>query len=208
MDNGFIFRKCEYIKTKGTDHHLRAMDVTFVFRLTPDTEVFVLAHLAYDMDVSALVEVIVFIRSAKNDHEGVGNKASVPVHPISPDAPFCLATDMFVFNKMARPHANDPFLSFQGKWCYDVSHLVQAMKFVAVRKGLDPARFSQYSLRIAAACILAASGVPDSAIRKAGRWRSDTFLRYIRQSRRTMNLISSTIFSLASLSFEDIRRIA
>ena len=91
MGIGFIFRKCEHIKTKGTDHHLRAMDVTFVFSLTPDTEVFVLAHLAYEMDVSALVEVIVFIRSAKNDHEGIGNKACAPVHPISPDAPFCLS---------------------------------------------------------------------------------------------------------------------
>ena len=71
-----------------------------------------------------------FIRSAKNDHEGVGNKACVLVHHIYPDAPFCLTTDMFVFNKMTRPHANDPFLSFQGKWCYDVSHLVQAMKLL------------------------------------------------------------------------------
>ena len=79
MGIGFIFRKCEYIKTKGTDHHLRAMDVTFVFRLTPDMKVFVLAHLAYDMDVSALVKVIVLIRSAKNDHEGCGNNACVTV---------------------------------------------------------------------------------------------------------------------------------
>ena len=208
MGIGFIFRKCEYIKCAQTDHHLRAMDVTFVFRLMSGEDVFVLAHLAYDMDPKFLTEVIIFIRSAKNDYEGVGNKVCCGVRVTSDTVPYCLATEMFVFNKLARPHATHPFLSYRGQWVYDGAHLSQAMKTTAVHKGLDPNRFAQYSLRIAAACILAALDYPDSAIRKAGRWKSDVFIRYIRQSHSTMQKISGSIFSTTSLNFDDVRRVA
>ena len=73
---------------------------------------------------------------------------------------------------------------------------------------LDPHRLDSVSLLITGACILAAANVPDYLIRKAGRWKSDVFLRYIRMSVNTHERIASTIFSLSSLSFDEVRRVA
>ncbi len=118
------------------------------------------AYQARDLAVSLLREVMIFVRSAKNDFEGVGNKISFKVRAVITDVPFCIATDMFVFNAEARALASQPFLSCRGQWCYDVSHLNLAIKVTAKRAGLNPARFESYSLRIAGACILASHNVP------------------------------------------------
>jgi len=205
---GCLFRKGEYIKTKTADHHLRARDIWFGMELVPGSITFVVAYLARDLAVSLLREVIIFVRSAKNDFEGVGNKISFKVRAVTTDVPFCIATDMFVFNAEARALASQPFLSYRGQWCYDVSYLNLAIKVTAKRAGLNPARFESYSLRIAGACILASHNVPSYVIKMAGRWRSDAFLRYLRFSVRMHENIASTIFSFASMSFDDVRRVA
>ena len=115
---------------------------------------------------------------------------------------------MFVLNADARPLADHPFLSYRGQWSYDVSHLNAAIKWTVAKCDLDPHRFDSVSLRIAGACILAAANVPDYLVRKAGHWKSDVFLRYIRMSVSTHELVASTIFSLSSLSFNEVRRVA
>ena len=205
---GCLFRKGEYIKTRTADHHLRAMDVTFGMDDASGGIAFVTAHLARDLALASLREVIIFVRSAKNDFEGVGNKICFKVRDVSPQVPFCIARDMFVFNADARPLASQPFLSYRGQWCYDVSELNLAIKATARRAGLDPAKFESYSLRIAGACILASCNMPAYVVHKAGRWRSDVFMRYIRLSVKTHELIASTIFSFESMSFDDVRRVA
>ena len=170
---------------------------------------FIPAHLARNMDLTFLREVIVNISSAKNDLEGVGSRISIRVQPISSDRPFDIASTMFEFNKVARPEAEHPFLSWQGKWCYDVSHLNLAIKQTVVRARfhLNPKLFEFHSLRIAGATILAAAGVPDYIIQKYGRWKSDTYIRYIRLSVKQHQVAASAIFSLNSLSFGDLRRV-
>ena len=115
---------------------------------------------------------------------------------------------MFRFNAMAQPRADHPFLSYRGQWCYDVSHLNQAIKATAVRKNLDPGRFESKSLRIAGACVLAANNVPNYIIKMAGRWKSDVFMRYIRLGVHTHEYIASTIFAFESMTFDDVRRVA
>ena len=208
MGVGCLFRKCEYIKCADTDHHLRARDVEFVMEWPPGTTTFVPAPAARDLSIAHLREVILFVRSAKNDFEGVGNKICFKVRAITPTVPFCLASEMFVLNADARPMSEHPFLSYRGQWSYDVAHHNTAIKRTVVRIGLDPKRFDSVSLRIAGACILASANVPDYLIKKAGRWKSDVFLRYIRMSVNTHELIASTIFSLSSLSFAEVRRVA
>jgi hypothetical protein len=79
---GCLFRKCEYIRTRRTDHHLRAMDVTFVLELVPGRSSFVTAHQARDLAISALRDIVIFVCSAKNDFEGVGNKIAFQVREL------------------------------------------------------------------------------------------------------------------------------
>jgi hypothetical protein len=206
MGVGCLFRKCEYIKSPGTDHHLRTMDVDFVMERSPGVMSFVKAHHARELPVAHLHEVVLFIRSAKNDFEGVGNKIAFCVRSLTADVPFCLATEMFVLNADARPLADHPFLSYRGQWSYDVSHLNAAIKWTVAKCDLDPRRFDSVSLRIAGACILAAADVPDYLIRKVGRWKSDIFLRYIRMSINTHERIASTPMSVSRRQYSHCRR--
>ncbi|XP_078354820.1 uncharacterized protein LOC144639381 [Oculina patagonica] len=48
--------------------------------------------------------------------------------------------------------------------------------------GLDPQRYKSHSFRIGAACLAADKGFSDAQIRALGRWKSDAFKLYIRNS--------------------------
>ncbi len=48
--------------------------------------------------------------------------------------------------------------------------------------GLDPARYSAHSVRIGAAVAMADAGVDAATIKTVGRWRSATFLQYLRMT--------------------------
>ena len=67
-------------------------------------------------------------------------------------------------------------------------HISQSLKLAAAaldypsRKGLPIERIDTHSLRIGGANALSLSGYSDRQIMKMGRWRSATFLEYIRES--------------------------
>ena len=48
--------------------------------------------------------------------------------------------------------------------------------------GLDPQRYNSHSFRIRATCLAAEKGFSDAQIRALGRWKSDAFKLYIRNS--------------------------
>ena len=48
--------------------------------------------------------------------------------------------------------------------------------------GLNPQRYKSHSFRIGAACLAADKGFSDAQIRALGRWKSDAFKLYIRNS--------------------------
>jgi hypothetical protein len=105
-----------------------------------------------------VVEVILVIRSAKNDFEGVGNKVVIKVNPISDIRPYDFATELFVFNKTAQPHHGGPFLAWRNS-PFGVDRFYEAMKLSVQRakNHLDPKRFESYSLRIPGASVMAAA---------------------------------------------------
>lgn len=63
-----------------------------------------------------------------------------------------------------------------------ISHLRQ----VLTRLGFSEANYSGHSFRIGAATSAAAAGVPDHLIKNLGRWVSDSYLRYIRVEKSSM----------------------
>jgi len=71
---------------------------------------------------------------------------------------------------------------------YFTQCLSQALSF----SGLDTELYKSHSFRIGAASWAAAKGMSDAQIRTFGRWKSTTFLRYI----RTPTLANSSHFNL------------
>ena len=73
--------------------------------------------------------------------------------------------------------------------------LVAWLKSTLTAAGIDASKFSGHSFRIGAASVAAARGIEDSTIQALGRWKSDSFKRYIRIPRQELAHISQMLAS-------------
>lgn len=64
--------------------------------------------------------------------------------------------------------------------------LVKLIKSTLQSQGVDPTRYSGHSFRIGAATTAAACGIGDATIQTLGRWKSDSYARYIRIPREEL----------------------
>ena len=71
--------------------------------------------------------------------------------------------------------------------------LISWLRSTLSTAGIDSTHFSGHSFRIGAASTAAARGVAESTIQTLGRWKSESFRRYIRIPREELATISSTI---------------
>jgi len=87
-----------------------------------------------------------------------------------------------------------------------VESLVNAMRRTAASPPFhsDPTQISTKSLRAAGATMLAAAGLPDYVIMKAGRWRSHGFLKYVRLSTPIFDSTLDALSSLDTLSYTSV----
>ena len=66
------------------------------------------------------------------------------------------------------------------------------MKSLLCIGGYNSRHYSSHNFRIGAATAAALAGMPDHAIQLLGRWKSDTFKRYIRPPQPPVTSGSST----------------
>ena len=64
------------------------------------------------------------------------------------------------------------------------------LKSTLQQLGINPAQFSGHSFRIGAAT---ARGIGDATIQTLGRWKSDSYTRYIRIPRNELSTLSGTL---------------
>lgn len=74
--------------------------------------------------------------------------------------------------------------------------LASGIKKAVSKQGLDPALYSTHSLRAGGATDLLRAGTPLEIIRKAGRWRSDEVLKYLRDEVFLANQCADAFASL------------
>ena len=198
--------------TEG-EHFIRAKDVTFHL-LDPRSgeKTDVAAQEAYNYPMSHLTGVTTYMRSAKNDIDGIGHKASFNVMQLNSDCAFCVATDMFTWARIARPRADDPFLSHHGggpgkEWSLSYDTYKKFVKRAAQMCGFDPDRFGTHSCRLGGATLLAAAGHPNHYIQKAGRWESLAFLGYIHWAVSSMNAALVSLVNPRVFTNDDMRRL-
>lgn len=116
-------------------------------------------------------------------------------------------TDLFIgrtFNSLCPVVAMLKYLSVRG---FDQGPLFQLrdgrpltkqmfgdrVKKALERAGVDPTHYSGHSFRIGAATMAAANGVNDATIQLLGRWRSNSYCRYIRPPRQMFTSLSRVL---------------
>ena len=189
-----ILRRSHLVMT-AANHFIRAKDVVFKF-YNPVTKVSweCTATDAYKHSVKHLVDVSVWIRSSKVDVLGEnGYMISYSVQTVSDSCAFCVATLMFDWARLAKPIAENPFLSFNGNvgapWALSAARYSGIIKRTAGVCGFNPKWFDTHSNRIGGATVMAADGHPNHNIQRAGGWSSLCFLDYVQWSQRSWDSV-------------------
>ena len=94
-----------------------------------------------------------------------------------------------------RPPAPGPLFVFGDGSPLSRPRLVQSLREVLRRAGVDVSGFSGHSFRIGAATTAARAGLSDSLIQTLGRWRSSAFMLYIRTPSQQLTAVSATLAS-------------
>ena len=81
-----------------------------------------------------------------------------------------------------------------------------AMSVFAFSK-VEAKRFTPHSLRYGGASTLAAANIPQYKIQMAGRWKSDAFLIYIKESFQIFVQTQAALANPALLQVSDIKRL-
>ena len=200
-------RPSEYLLTPLSDHHIRGCDVKWILIIN-GVQSIIDASQAYKYSINNVTEMILTVRGAKNDREGVGNRFNYRKVDLTLDpskTAFCICSDMFFFASRARPLSKAPFFSSSiENWSLTAAVLNVAIKEVAeIGFRMDSARFSTRSLRVGGASALAAAGVPDYIIQKIGRWKSLTFLQYIRLAHGAFELALIKLIDPSNFTVKD-----
>jgi hypothetical protein len=195
-------RASEYLQLPS-DHHLRSQDVRFRLHNLQD----VVASEAWRYTLDDVQSVMLTVRSAKNDPEGFGSRFQYVKGSLSATCVFDPTADLFSWAARARPMPDHPFLSYRGEWTLTYKMMTKGIKDTVRSLGFKPKLYSTHGIRIASASTLAAAGVPDSVIQKTGRWKSLTFLRYIRVTRATFAVVIAAITNPTHLTMHDVAAI-
>jgi hypothetical protein len=176
-----LSRVSEYLLTPGEAEHLLVSEC--VLFETTNGDLIPACEIA-DVDFKSIKGCVVDILSAKNDTMHKGNRMHFRVADLRDiNQIYCITTKLWEFAIASKPVRGRSFFFIPSiNWTLKPSHLNLCLKQLAMAVGLDPRRISSHSLRIGGAAALAAAGMPDYVIMNMGRWKSLTFLTYIRKS--------------------------
>lgn len=128
-------------------------------------------------DICVMNQVLkINIRSSKTDQMGKGTV--LEISRVVPDRG-CPVANLQEYLKV-RPSIKGPlFCHFNGKALTRYQFSAILKKSLAVL-GFIGANFKSHSFRIGRATMCAIEGIPDHEIKVLGRWKSDSYLKYIR----------------------------
>lgn len=199
-----LLRISEYILVSASNHHLRARDITFVVNGKH-----VPSHELSASELSLITEVIIKVRSSKTDKDGSGTTFCFPRNrDTDPTTDICYM--LAKWSVTATRTSTQPFFSTNGRkgpWKVSPDHIAKAVKSLATAFHFNPTRFTSHSLRYGGASTLAAAGLPDCWIQIYGRWKSLTFLQYIKLSHNLFETIQQTMHTSNKFSHADIAKL-
>ena len=130
----------------------------------------------------------ILIRKAKNDPFGKGSFVFLG----RTDKDICPTQALKRYLMNCPPGQGALFQSQDGSPC-SRDHFVHAVRHTLSKAGLNTLLYAGHSFRIGAATTAAAAGIPAHTIKRLGRWSSDAYTLYVRQSDSFLLHISTVL---------------
>lgn len=128
-------------------------------------------------DVSASRQSVVYhLRYSKTDQYGRGSHIAIS----SREEAICPCKAMLDYLRLSKDRPTAPLYRFRNGSPLTRASFVRLLKHLTKRAGYNPSNFNSHSLRIGSATLAAEEGHSGSFIKRLGRWRSDTYQRYVR----------------------------
>ena len=202
--------RCSEILFSAKDHFLRGSDVVFHVRLPDGTDTVICSSDAHLHASCQLCCCYLLMRSAKNDAGGEGVPYLFYPAKLSTVCAFCIATELFRWAVRGRPLPENPFFSYRHPTDgFILSYqslndaIVSAARYVVAPELLR--RIGTRSLRISGATLLHASGKGELSIQEYMRSKSNSFLRYIRQSSQSIESSRAATANPTTYTAVDLR---
>ncbi len=143
----------------------------------PSTTQFHPARHLSTRDIKASDNALIFtIKVSKTDQLGKSVTRTIPATRTST----CPVKAMQQYLRLRTQRGYGPLFIWYSGYYLTREALSRVLKELVGAAGLDLSSFSSHSFRIGAATTAAATGLPDWLIQSLCRWKSDTYLRYIR----------------------------
>jgi hypothetical protein len=203
-----LLRRSEYIPTKA-DHYLRSMDVWYI----TDVGQIVFSHDLNQLLKSSIVSVVIHVRSSKTDKSGLGFKFVYHRGTTNGTNSIDICEVLLDWSLIARSQKDDPFFSARNEeaklvWSINDRQFTATIRLVAASFGFKKEQvklFKIHSLRYGGASTLSAAGLEDSAIKIVGRWKSLTFMQYIKAARGIFERTQKALADPSFLSGEHVK---
>jgi len=213
-----LARKSDMLVTNKQNHHLRYKSVQFsIFNKKLNDYEDLKSSISCKNIVKYKLEQIAFVHinkvDMKNDQDGEGNLHSFMrlKEGYNTEKTFCIVSDCYQWCIASKPTSmEDPFLSFpdkiQKRVVLHYSYSLQALRDAGKRNGLDSQRITLYSLRIGGCTTLASAGIDPVTIKRAGGWKGDSFMLYIRECMSVSKRINNILCESNNYSMKDMKQ--
>ena len=152
--------------------------------------------------------MFIFIRNAKNEQEGKGNRISYSKDVISESRVFDAVSVLWSYTIRAKPVQHAPFFmsSFgNSTWTLCRPTFNIRLKEIATIFGLDPSRVASHSLRGGLASTLAVAQVPSYVYQSLGGWSSECYTTYQTATTTVYDDIHKILANPTVLTVQDIK---
>jgi len=203
-------RISEYLPASSATlgHAILSENIVFTIASGPFAGRHLPSYLCHDTNLDDISAVFIFIRNAKNEQEGKGNRISYSKDVISESRVFDAVSVLWSYTIRAKPVQHAPFFmsSFgNSTWTLCRPTFNIRLKEIATIFGLDPSRVASHSLRGGLASTLAVAQVPSYVYQSLGGWSSECYTTYQTATTTVYDDIHKILANPTVLTVQDIK---
>lgn len=204
-------RISEYLPASSATlgHAILSEHVVFTVNSGPFAGQHLPSFRCHDISLKDISAVFIFIRNAKNEQEGKGNRISYTKGTVSKARVFDAVSVLWSYTTRAKPVLNAPFfmvtVAGNSTWTLCRPTFNVRLKEIAELFGLDPTRVVSHGLRGGLASTLAVAQVPAHVYHSLGGWSSECYTTYQTATTTVYDDIHKILADPKVLTVQDIK---